>query len=208
MALILNFEVPPTSDIPRQSRDCRIFKFYDTTGKYNASTNPGGYGTPNPPVNTITGASVDITPYLKDTTYNAILFSTLIPFPNTDGFPAIVANTSFGLSTSQPIPSGIYSMVYHVGDGINTYSSEPKNIYLDCLHQCCADKLMAKWASGNCGCEGEEAREELLDLAIRAQGTIIAIHKALQPDCPKLTEAQNLVNWLNATCDKTGCGCN
>ena len=55
MSLILQFNIS-------QSADCTEFVFQDTTGIYNAVGNPGGWGTPNVDILSVTPpCTLDIT---------------------------------------------------------------------------------------------------------------------------------------------------
>lgn len=204
MALIINFDVPPTSDVFNQSSDCSLFNFYDKTG----TLAPGGYGVGgNPTVASILDARAIILPYLSTATpFTVDIFSTLIPFPNTSNFPATILGTSLGYSAGQSIPSQIVSIQYQLQyQDSSRHTSAAKWVYLDCVHQCCSDKLWSKWAEP-CNCsEGNKRAQE--ELSIKVSGTITAIHKALKTDCNKLAEAQNLVEWLNGVCQRTGCNC-
>ncbi len=197
MSLILDFEVEP-------SGDCKSFEFVDTTGVYDASSNPGGFGSPNPPLSDVTVATVTITAYQSSTAYTVDVLRTSPPFPNTDDTPFTISNADLGLGTTSNIPSGIYQIEYSVT--ASSVYTVTKNIYLSCVHLCCLDELVSRYAAA-CNCN-DKTKEDLLKLVLRLEANILAIGKALSDDCPKVAEAQNLIEWNNDICAGSGCGCN
>ena len=44
--------------LPNESDNAQILSIYDNTGVYDAVTNVGGFGTPNPEINDVTGATL------------------------------------------------------------------------------------------------------------------------------------------------------
>lgn len=86
---------------------CTSIKFTDTTGTYNASTNPGGYGTPNP-------AYTDITETLIRFTFNDGRVVDITDFIPTSSVPYVtINNQTLGFGTDE-IPSQVVTIAYYV----------------------------------------------------------------------------------------------
>ncbi len=195
MGLLLDFDVQP-------SGDCKSFDFLDTTG----TSAPGGWSANgNPGISDVTVASIIITPYPTSTHYGVDVKSTSIPFPNTDDIPFTIVNTDMGLGSTSNIPSQIVSITYTVIASLQTFT-KTKYVYLSCVHECCLDELVSRYAAA-CNCN-DKAKDDLKNLMLRVQANILAIEKSLDPDCLKLTEAQNLVEWNNDICASNNlCNC-
>ena len=107
MGLIVDFEIDETDG-------CRQWLLSDTAGVYDATTNPGGWGSPNPATtdnSTITFLIKkygDTVGYLITLTTVAGLITTFtITDPNgivTDWFPTLASNHSFINDSAIPFP--------------------------------------------------------------------------------------------------------
>ncbi len=53
---------PTTSIVAKEAVDCNSFTLYDSTGTYDASTNPGGYGAPNIASSAVTQLLINVYP--------------------------------------------------------------------------------------------------------------------------------------------------
>lgn len=95
-----------------QADNAKSYTIADDTGTYNVTTNPGGYGSPNPATTDILTAVQTILKYNTATTYTKTLYSTL---PTTDNSVTVsVANTDLGLASTEVIADGIYLLTYAV----------------------------------------------------------------------------------------------
>lgn len=137
MALIPNFTITVDSDVEG-------FVFTETTGQYDATTNPGGYGAPNDPLadinsgvlvieNIITGVVYDdiaITPADTDTDTAIALTSLLV-----DGVAAYAADEVFA--------DGKYVFTYKLIDTDDT----PDTVYQNEVSKLITPALNCKLAS-------------------------------------------------------------
>ena len=95
-----------------QAADCLSFTVEDTTGQYNATTNPTGYDAPNIDIADVTAAVIDVTKYGTSTTYSINASPT---FPTlTAGTTVTIANTDLGLTATDVIPDGVYLIDYYI----------------------------------------------------------------------------------------------
>jgi hypothetical protein len=101
--------------------NCKIIKFRETTGVYDATTNTGGWGAPNE----LTTDAVTATLLFKapsGVTYTAVdvLGS---GFPKSDGSVAIEINSTDLLSTLSKFEDGFWEITYTVTTATATYST-------------------------------------------------------------------------------------
>lgn len=160
-----------------QPNDCSKLQFWDSTGVYDVSTNPGGYGAPNITTALVTSATINVYP----PTYTVpIIFSflmtagTITSITRTDGngvstsvlssfsnvFPFDVNNkitfTSalLGLGTDVNLESGDWYIQYIVNTASLSYNTSA-DFWLFCTAECCVEKMKLKITPGNCGCEDD-----------------------------------------------------
>ena len=160
MALVLNFEICQTAD-------CKTFTFTETTGVYNASTNPTGWGAPNPLTSNATSATLAIN-IAGGTVYTLNLF--------TSSFPSSVSSLEYDVTASliggasgAKITDGIYTFVYTVvASGVTYTQTIIKGIY--CQVQCCVYSMFKSLVS-TCDCNATE-KERALDAFILLKGLI------------------------------------
>ena len=63
---------------------------------------------------------------------------------------------------------------------------------------------MAKAIANNCECNENNSA---LTQAMMVQGMIKAVHKAIEPQCNKISDALEIVKLIEAICTKSGCNC-
>ncbi len=175
MALILAATSPTQTG-------CFGFTFTDTTGIYNATTNPGGYGAPNNEVDTISDAIISI--YTPGSTIPYIItfvvetgniFSAIITNPDgtTDNITTDVVTTqglSFPFSTDfgsdslaidetwiggtedEALIDGVYTISYEITFEDTTTYNTTVYTLSKCNACCCISKAYAN-LNANCGCD-------------------------------------------------------
>jgi len=138
--------------------DCKEALFNDTSGVYNVSTNPTGYGTPNVESTAITSATIVVTPpsYETPITFTFTISSgTVTAATRTDTFGVVVdvlslLNTTvfpfvdltfdsillFGDSEQSDLEDGAWLMVYTVSDGTDTYQLNAYNFFICSATRC------------------------------------------------------------------------
>ncbi len=159
---------------------CFGFTFTDTTGVYNVTTNPGGYGAPNVESNDINGATISIytpgstVPYIitfvittgnidsaiitnPDGTTNDVTTDVVttqgLSFPFSTAFGSdslLIDETWIDGTENESITDGVYTVVYEVTDGTNSYNTTTYPLST-CNACCCITKAYANLKSG-CGC--------------------------------------------------------
>lgn len=98
--------------IIQQADNGKSYNMSDDTGTYNVTTNPGGYGSPNPATTDVLTAVQTILKYNTATTYSKTLYPTLPTVTNTT--TVTVANTDLGLASTERIADGIYLLTYTI----------------------------------------------------------------------------------------------
>lgn len=160
---------------------CLGLTFTDTTGIYNVTTNPGGYGAPNIDSTDITDATISIytpnstVPYIitfvittgnidsaiitnpdgttNNVTTNIVTTQGLtFPFSTVLGSGSLaIDETWIGGTEDEALTDGIYTIVYEVSDGSNEYNTTVYTLS-KCNATCCITKAYANLDS-DCGCD-------------------------------------------------------
>lgn len=138
-----------------QSNDGKSFVITDVTGNYNVSTNPGGYGAPNPTQASITSATL-----LLDRPYQNISYPVM-------GFATTLYNTDFGLAPTTPFPADVYRFLFTLISATIPYTYtliQP----LDSSAQICLDNkylaLEVPTCSSDCSCSTADTQATDLSL--------------------------------------------
>lgn len=193
-----------------QAKDCQSFAITETTGVYNASSNPGGYGGGvNYDTTDVIDARLVIT--LPDGTSITIDSSSAIPvypsLPDSTGLaPFTVASAMLGLSGV--LPDGIYTIQYTIDINTvfstTTQTSVTQFVLFTCTIKCCVDKLFAKISDQGCGCN--DCNDAIIQNALLAS----ALYQALCASgvCGNTTNVNCLLDRLNKLCTAKNCGCN
>lgn len=120
------------------SSNCKTLNFYETTGIYNASTNTGGYGTPNVDTTDIETAILTIISP-DNVSYVLDMFSTGdFPSDNIDFYYTIDLND---LNRTY-IEDGFWQFIYTVTTNTTTYTTNT-SYYFYCNAECCVSKLLS-----------------------------------------------------------------
>lgn len=174
----------------------------DTTGVYNSSSNPTGWGTPNPLTSdaaevTITITDPDGTDYVFDSTTTP---ATMPTFPNTTGTTITIPNTSVGQVAADWIQDGLWYVKYHVLLNNNDEYERTQLFLFHAAANCCVDRLLAR-IDGCC----DECDEAKLKAVTTAFMTLQAAQRAA--NCAKPNQAQKLLDKVNFICNQQNCSC-
>lgn len=195
MALSLSFSI-------LESDNRESIYITETTGVYAASTNAGGWGTPNPAIADALTATLLFELRNEDGTYTAYetvdLFSDL---PNITETPFEITAEDAGFGTDSTFPDGIYRLTYTVtGDNGSAFSADTTDIVvLKGAIECCYSTLAAEASACVCNCEGLNKKLSDLDYYFI-----------------QLERAENALDWVYVNnyltkiaelCDGCGCGC-
>lgn len=118
--------------------NCSTLSFTETTGVYNATTNPYGYGAPNITIGEAVNGTLIITaPDL--TTYTFVWL--ILPSNNPD-LSTIISLATLGGRTS--VEDGFWNFQYTITDVYATPYVAQKGYYFYCQSECCVAKLLTK----------------------------------------------------------------
>jgi hypothetical protein len=134
----------------QQNIGCQSLVFADVTGAYNASTNTGGYGTPNPSYADID--STLITFEFLGTGGTAEIDSFI---PTGSDFSIVLNGTDLGFSNGT-ITDQLVKVTYQVfaaGDCQIGFKSSTVLFY--CQTQACINAKIASSLAGDCACDGD-----------------------------------------------------
>jgi hypothetical protein len=187
-----------------QSSNCKIITLTETTGAYNVSNNPGGWGAPNPETNSLDSLQVIITTP-ANTPYT---FTTIAGWPDVTG--NVEANFSIGSNGAiqnnsngtTAFSDGIYTVQYTVNGTIapNTYTATTtQQFLLTCQIRCCIDKMFHLASQSDC----TDCKNEKLSNALEAE----AFLKAAEYDaaCGKIEMAKKHLAKAQWICNTKNC---
>jgi hypothetical protein len=179
------------------SSSCRWFIFSETTGAYNVTTNPTGWGTPNPDLTDVTSCTLLVTdPNANETTFD--LFSTTL-YPNTDSSVTYnLINTDFNITGD--LTDGIWTFTYTCETPEGTYTVTKKRL-VACSIKCRIEALKLKIRESDCGCD-----EEFILKVAKLELLLDAAENAAS--CGYETRVTNLLDMINKLlAKKCNCGC-
>lgn len=193
MALVLKFNACVQTA-------CTELVVKELTGVYNASTNTGGYGTPNPTTGDV------LTAVLTVTSPSAQIY-TINLFDN--GFPSSVTTFEYVIPMSElgnrtEIEDGQWTFLYTITtDTDETYQVTWSKIFT-CGSECCVAKLLGDLDITDCDCtDTTKAEDNYLKAFTNLQSLKYAAF------CGNLTEYNKILNILSKLCTNTGCkSCN
>jgi hypothetical protein len=148
----------PTINITQADNGSYI-TLYDTTGIYDVSTNPGGYGTPNPEDTDVTAATLELQIMGSDGTFTTVYGPTSVytagVFPTDD-----VTNS---IDISEDLDDGYYKAIYVVtASAVDYTATEYFTFYSDA--RCCFKKKAL--AVENCPCNCDDKKMALIEMHI------------------------------------------
>jgi hypothetical protein len=192
MGLILDFNI-------EQSDDGSFFTVYDTTGIYDAVTNPGGYGNPpnNPDVSDFISATLTLKKLNRDGLFETVLTENV--------YPTIPNALNQGYVINQQLEDGYYECVLEIEDGITLDIIEKTKYFtFYASSRCCFKK--AALALDGCGGACKEKKLNLIELhifldAIEASAEDTSLSNSGGIEVYKNIEA------MKKLCTKCGCGC-
>jgi len=193
MAVILSFEIC-------QSGGCNSLVFKETTGAYNETTNPNGWGAPNEATSDALTAMLTID--LADgSQYTIDLFATGdFPTINT-AFEYQILPTEIGYSAdTDQIDDQIITFTYTVTTESGTYTQVVSQAFY-CQVQCCVNTMFVN-LDFDCDCNKDQ-----VDLALKAFAMLQGLKQA--SGCGNASNFNNILAQLNKLCANTDCqACN
>ena len=181
------------------SNSCTELSVSETTGVYNVTTNPGGYGTPNPATGDVSSYVLVITDP-DDVEYTIDLFANGFPTTNSD-FEYSIPLTSLGNRTV--IEDGYWQFAWTVVSTGPVTSTGNSAYYFTCNTECCVAALLANIVLEDNGCNcNDDATAKQMDY-LRAKAFLESLKNAAF--CGKLTLFNNIKTAINKMCAKTDC---
>lgn len=186
MALKTNFTY-------RQSADLKTLYIYDTTGVFDATTNPTGWGGDNPTTQEAESDKISIQSVGSNTIYEIEMYPLL---PNTIDIPFSITSSMLGLGPDGQIPDGQYVFTRKTVVLGTTYTKAAR-VFLVGQLQCCADTMLDMDKPG-CSCESGK-----LTPASILQYTIWTLKKAFKTQ--KFEKANEIYRYAQDLCKEKNC---
>jgi hypothetical protein len=179
------------------SDDCTSIYFFDKTGIYNASTNPTGYGAPNPAIGDFASATLSVTIAGATTPIVVNVFADL-PSNNVDAAYELTA-AACGLTV---FPDGLTRVTYTIVTKIDVTYTTTQLFLVDCDIECCIEKKKLEIAkdpdSCGCGC-GDKKILNMLYLEALLEAAQAATC------CGDVKSVNDIVSILKTKCSSTNC---
>jgi len=191
MSVVLHFEVC-------DSRDCKSLLFTETTGAYNVTSNPTGWGAPNELTSDAVSAVLNIV-LPSSTSVNINLFTSSYPSVNKT-LEYTITSATLGLAANLKLDDGLYVFTYTVVTGTTTYT-QVNRVYITCNSKCCVATMLAKIPDKDCNCN-----DEYICKVLKAYTFYQAL--VLAGETGQTTKFANLKEILDDMCLSTNCGCN
>lgn len=187
MSVILQFEIC-------QSSDCSSLTFVETTGAYNDTTNPNGWGTPNEDTTDAVSAVLTVT-LESGSTYNIDLFSD--GFPTTsDTIEYLIDPVDIGMKDGGKLTDQIITFTYTVVTGTTTYTQNIQQAFY-CQVQCCVLSMFVG-LDVECDCSIDQINNALKSYAL-LKGLIYSAN------CGNKTNFNNILAQLQKLCLNNNC---
>lgn len=197
MSFELSFQVTENPD----SLTCQ---FTDLTGDYNATTDPTGWGGPNPTKAAITAAFLDY--LIPSATYEVGTTGGSIDLYDL-GYPASLqqftfASSDFGYTAGTEFADGPWQFTLRVSTATTEYEQVWTGMFINGF-LCCADNQAKTMTTNPCNCDKITAAEKKL---IRTQMNLAAVRYAER--CQDVEWATIAMQRLNELCTTDAdCGC-
>lgn len=190
MALQLAFNVC-------QSSDCKELIFTETTGIYDATNNPTGWGSPNATIASAVSATLTITKPDGTVTSPINIFPSSFPTTNDDLEYTITA-AALGYTANSKLPDGLYTVLYTVVAGSTTYT-QTKSFLFSCQIRCCVYSMAKDIAFLEC----TDCKDEAIDKLLKAWALYQALLAAA--NCGLTAKFEELMDSLERLCLNTSC---
>jgi hypothetical protein len=157
MAITLQFNICEYSG-------CSKLVFTDTTGAYNATNNPSGYGTPN---DTISSATAELVVTLANGRQNTI---TLTGFPTTDKTKEFyITAQDLGYGVDEQIEDQRIHFIYKVTTDQSNVLTQDYQQGFYCLVECCV-RAMSLDIDTSCDDCIKSSMDRILEAQVMLQG--------------------------------------
>lgn len=178
---------------------CSVLTFKETTGTYNVTTNPGGYGTPNPITGDfVTAVLTIIAP--SGTQYDVDLIDLSAGFPSSNvDFEYTIPSAQIGSRTN--IEDGYWQFIYTINDGVDTYIASKTSIFT-CNAQCCVNSMLLNIDAENSSIYNITNNKRISEY-IKAKAFLDSLK--YYAFCGNLDKFTNIKKVIDKICAKSGC---
>lgn len=187
-------EVSTTTDL---SRDGKTITFTETTGAYNAITNPTGYSAPNPPISDMIAATLVVTAP-DGIEYEFDLFTE--GFPNSTNPTFEITADMIGGVEDNTIIDGLYTFVYTVTESGPVFYSFIDKVAFYHNIKCCVFKAITNVEAIDCNCS---------DSSMKYTVEMWALYQSLVANAEHGFEERIniLIEGLTKLCNNQPCNC-
>jgi hypothetical protein len=193
MAVVLNFCI-------NESDDAKSFTVKETTGVYNASTNTGGWGAPNPTIASALTSTITIaqlTDADTNTYTDAVVINTYPTLPNTTETLFEITAEDVGYGVDSQFPDAVYSLTYTVTSSSGSITPVTKLFGLYSNLDCCIKKMADKVSVCTCNCS---ELEDNLKEAMRWRRLLQAADC-----CGNVPAIMKFIEKITKLCSNCGC---
>jgi hypothetical protein len=184
----------------------------DNTGVYNAVTNPGGYGTPNPAVGDFLTFDVSVTlpdPVTLLPSGTPITVSAYPTLPSSSSASYSITNVDLGFAADVALIDGVYLFDIVATTGAAEFTYQRYGVFSDIVG-CCIKSLTLN--AFGCDCNGKNKNLvkanmwlSLLKPTVNDGGDIIPSQVEL---CEQWNQAAEIIRELQKICNNQNCkGC-
>ena len=195
-----------------RSNDYQSIVATDLTGVYNALTNSGGYGAPNPAVGDFVSFDIIVTPPDPVTlmpTGTPVTVAAYPSLPSSSNGTFTIANVDLGLAPTDNIVDGVYLFTVQADTGVAQFTYERYAVYSDIV-ACCIRNLTLQ--AFGCDCNGKTKNLvkanmwlSLVQQSVNDSGEVIQSQVEL---CSQWTKAAEILRELQKICNNNNCkGC-
>jgi hypothetical protein len=190
MAVTLDFNI-------KQSDNAKTLIFNEITGIYNASTNAGGYGSPNELHSASTKAELKVTPP-GSTTVTTLVLTATFPVNESTTVYNIVTDDITGETADSKFTDGIWTFTYEVTLPSQGLVTRTHKIFISGAARCCVYGMLADLDLTDCDCEPLEKARALE--AFTFYRSLIATAA-----CGNSTKFTDLLTLVNKLCAADAC---
>lgn len=195
-----------------RSNDYQSIVATDLTGVYNALTNPGGYGAPNPTVASFTAFNITITPTDPVTllpTGTPVTIDAYPSLPSSSNGTFTITNVDLGLAATDNIIDGVYLFNVVAETTLGEYEYQRYAVFSDIV-ACCIRNLTLQ--AFGCDCNGKNKNLvkanmwlSLVQQSVNDSSEIIPSQVEL---CQQWEQASEIIRELQKICNNNNCkGC-
>lgn len=186
----------------KQNTNCESITVEDTSGLYDASTNPTGWNTPNISTSNVTAATVTVITPSAGTF--ALIATANMPINSLEYFDLLVINPEdIGGTAGSVIPDGTYEITVKY-EAVALPGGEVEQVrehYIHCSTTTCVKGMFTSLEISDCSCDTIAVMNALYAFALH-----ISLEDAVQ--CSQREKITSIEAALNKICGNTNsCNC-